>query len=82
MNTLENIMRKIHYQYNLKHQKRKSKESYQRNPGPQKQMSLNQYFENRDAILHSMKDMFLRFQLSDKNLDIALDKENVRLLTV
>ena len=56
---------------------------HQQNPGPQKQKSLNRYYENRDAILHATKDKFLRFQLSDNKIDklkIALNKENKRRL--
>ena len=56
-----------------------SQRHYQQNPGPQKQKSLNRYYENRDAILRATKDKFLRFQLSDNKIDklkIALNKEN------
>ena len=71
------------YSQNAVPKKNKSKERYQRNPGPQKQKSLNRYYENRDAILCATKDKFLRFQLSDTKMDklkIALNKENKRRL--
>ena len=71
------------YSLNAVPKKNKSKERYQRNPGPQKQKSLNRYYENRDAILRATKDKFLRFQLSDTKMDklkIALNKENKRRL--
>ena len=60
-----------------------SKKRYQQNPGPQKQKSLNRYYENRDAILRVTKDKFLNFKLSDNEMDklkIALNKENKRRL--
>uniref|UniRef100_A0A1X7V4U5 Uncharacterized protein n=1 Tax=Amphimedon queenslandica TaxID=400682 RepID=A0A1X7V4U5_AMPQE len=61
----------------------KSKERYQRNPGPQKQNSLKRYYENRDAILRVTKDKFLKHKVSDNEMDklrIALNKENKRRL--
>ena len=57
------------YSLNAVPKKNKSKERYQRNPGPQKQKSLNRYYDNRDAILRATKDKFLRFQLSDTKMD-------------
>ena len=39
------------------------------NPGPQKQKSLKQHYENRDAILRATKDKFLKYKLSDKELE-------------
>ena len=46
-----------------------SKKRYQQNPGPHKQKSLNRYYENRDTILRLTKDKFLRFKLSDNEMD-------------
>ena len=65
--------------------KKKSKEHYQQNPGPQKQKSFNRYYKNRDAILCATKDKFLMFQLSDDRMDklkMALNKENKRHLKI
>ena len=60
-----------------------SKKNYQQNPGPHKQKSLNRYYKNRDTILRLTKDKFLRFKLSDNEMDklkMALNKENKRRL--
>ena len=57
------------YSLNAVPKKNKSKESYQQNPGPQKQKSLNRYYENRDTILSATKDKFFRFQLCDNKMD-------------
>uniref|UniRef100_A0A1X7V7S3 Uncharacterized protein n=1 Tax=Amphimedon queenslandica TaxID=400682 RepID=A0A1X7V7S3_AMPQE len=60
-----------------------SKKRYQKNPGPQKQKSLNLYYEKRDAILRAKKDEFLRYKFSDKEMDklkMALNEENKKRL--
>ena len=56
------------YPQNHLNKKNLSHKRYQQNPAPQKQKSLNRYYENRDAILRATKDKFLRFQLYDKEM--------------
>uniref|UniRef100_A0A1X7VA74 Uncharacterized protein n=1 Tax=Amphimedon queenslandica TaxID=400682 RepID=A0A1X7VA74_AMPQE len=61
-----------HYQNNPNPQKIKSKERYHKDPGLQKQNSLKRYYENRDAILRVTKDKFLKYKLSDNEMDIKI----------
>ena len=71
------------YSQNPLNKRMMSKIGYQKNPGTHKQKSLNRYYENRDAILLATKDKFLKYKLSDQEMDklkMALNKENKRRL--
>ena len=60
-----------------------SKIGHQKNLSTHKQKSLNWDYENRDAILRATKDKFLKYKLSDQEIDklkMALNKENKRRL--